>query len=198
MILNTLLHILRLLWFILKVTVVIVLVISLAIFAFFIARDSANVYVIITDGMKERADVLLQQEEFDELYKYYSQSYINHDASIKKEEYQGYLIRDYDYKLQVESLWCRPFQDSADVVVVESVTNIDGERPAQEDGQESIPPPEWPRRRYRVTCVQQENAWLIDSIEVIESLPPAATPTEQPEITPLPEGVTPAPTPVIT
>ena len=197
---NTLLYVLRLLWFILRTVLIVVLVISLAFVVFVMARDTANAYIITTEGLEARAEVILQQSDSSELYKYFTNNFITNDGEITNNNYLDFTIKNYDYELKIESLWCRPWKKTCQFTVVETIPNIVGEKQTESEGEnaKSIAPPAWPRRRYRVTCVQQEDAWLIDQIEVVESLPPKATPTKEPEITPTPEGMTPTPAPTPT
>ncbi|HOB19744.1 MAG TPA: hypothetical protein PKO35_03440, partial [Candidatus Atribacteria bacterium] len=53
----------RLLFYIVKKLTVLVLLIMVIMIAFFIAYDMANVYVFLDDGMTQRANVILNNED---------------------------------------------------------------------------------------------------------------------------------------
>lgn len=41
----------------------------------------------------------------------------------------------------------------------------------------------WEKRRYRVSCAKLGDAWLIENLEVLETLEPDPTPTPEPVVT---------------
>jgi hypothetical protein len=192
--LKTLGYVIRSIWFIAKIAIVCVVVTALMIVGYIMARDFANVYIITTDGMKLRAGVILGTEDSSDLYKFFSSTYVTNDSEITDSRYNGYLIRDFEYNLKIKSLWCNPWDKSAEVVIEESIPEIDGEKPAASEGGEPELPPEWQRRRFKLTFTNQEDRWLINDISVMEYMEPEPTPTDEPEISPTPEGMTPTPT----
>lgn len=189
-------YIVRSIWFITRIILACVIVVSLMIVGYTIAKDAANVYIITTDGMKVRAGVVLINQDSSELYKYFSGSFVTNDEELNNSRYEDFVIRDFEYKLKVKSLWCNPWNGTADVMVVESIPDIDGEKPATPgENEKPLPPPEWPRREFKLTFINTEDKWLIDSITILEHLEPEPTPTDEPEISPTPEGMTPTPNP---
>ena len=152
-------------------------------------------YIITTDGMKLRAGVAMGLEDSSDLYKYFSGSFVTADTELTNGKYDGYLIRDFDYKLKVKSLWCNPWEKTANVVIVESIPVIDGEKTLVAEGETPDPPPEWPRRELKLSFVNQDDRWLVNEISIREYLAPEPTPTDEPEISPTPEGMTPTPSP---
>jgi hypothetical protein len=188
-------YIARSIWFIVKIMLVCVVVISLMVVGYTIARDSANVYIIATDGMKVRAGVVIADEDSAQLYKYFTGTFVADDAELNNSRYEDYLIRDFEYKIKVKSLWCNPWDGTAEIVVDEAIPDIDGEKPASNDNEKPLPPPEWPRREFKLSLVNTDDKWLIDSITILDHLDPEPTPTDEPEISPTPEGMTPSPNP---
>ena len=178
-----------------KIVLAAVVIAALMIVGYIMGRDIANVYIITTDGMKLRAGVVLELEDSSDLYKFFSSSFISGDAELNSSKYDEYLIRDFDYNLKIKSLWCNPWAKTAEVIVVESIPDIDGEKPAVNEDDEPSPPPEWPRREFKLTFINQEDKWLINELYVREYLEPEPTPTDEPEISPTPEGMTPTPYP---
>lgn len=191
---NTLIYIGRLLWFILRYTVVILFVVALMVIGFHVVKDTTNVYIIVSEGMEERASVILNLSEPNELFKYFEGNYLAGDEELGTSLYDEFFIRGFKYDLEVKSIWCNPWDLTADVEIVESIPVINGEYPAQDD-EEPKELPAWPRRRYAIRLVNRDGAWLIEQVNTVEDLPPMATPTDEPEITPTPEGMTPSPAP---
>ena len=193
--LKTLGYIIRSVWFVAKIVIAAVLVVALMIVGYIMARDFANVYIITTDGMKLRAGVIMGTEDSSDLYKFFSGTFVTNDSELSGTKYDEYLIRDFEYNLKVKSLWCKPWEKTAEVTVIESIPEIDGEKPAVTEGEEPVPPPEWPRRLFKLTFINQDDRWLINDIHVMEYLEPEPTPTDEPEITATPVGMTPSPIP---
>ncbi|MCK5130501.1 MAG: hypothetical protein KAQ68_11650 [Clostridiales bacterium] len=189
-------YVARSVWFITRIVVACVVIVALMIVGYVIARDSANVYIIATEGMDLRAGVILKTEkDSSDLYKYFSGTFVTNDTEQKSSRYDEYFIRDYEYNLIIKSLWCNPWEGTADVVVIESIPVIDGEKPARNEEDKAESPPEWPRREFRISLIYENDKWLIHEITILEHLEPASTPTDEPEISPTPEGMTPTPYP---
>ena len=193
--LKTLGYVLRSVWYVAKIAIAVVVVLALMIVGYIMARDFANVYIITTDGMKLRAGVIMGTEDSSDLYKFFSGTFVTNDEELTSLKYDEYLIRDFEYSLKVKSLWCNPWAKTAEVTVIESIPEIDGEKPALNEDEEPVPPPEWQRRRFKLTFINQDDRWLINDIYVMEYLEPEPTPTDEPEITATPEGMTPTPAP---
>ena len=196
-ILKTLGYIVRSIWFVAKIAIVGVVVVALMIAGYILARDMANVYIITTDGMNLRAGVILGTHDSSDLYKFFSGPQVTGDSELNNTKYDEYLIRDYEYKLTIKSLWCNPWEKTAEVVLIESIPDIDGEKPATNEDEKPTPPPPWSRRMLKLVFENIDDKWLINTITVTEHLDPEPTPTDEPEITPTPEGMTPTPNPVL-
>jgi hypothetical protein len=188
-------HILRGIWFFAKIAIAILVVISLMAVGYIVARDVANVYIITTDGMKLRAGVALGTQDSSDLYKFFSGTSVADDDELKNGKYDEFVIRDFEYKLKVKSLWCNPWRKTAEVIVVESVVNIEGKSSSTAEEEEEVVIPEWPRREFKLSFINLDDKWLINEITVREYLDPEPTPTDEPEISTANEGVTPAPNP---
>lgn len=192
-------YILRLVWYLIKLTAIITVCIGLSIIAFFLAMDTANVYIIAQDGMAQRADVIFKLADSNSIIPFYTSEFIVNDELIKNDIYTDSIIRGYEYSLDVESLWCLPWEGTGSMIAVETVSKIDGEIPTNEYNEQgniiSLPLPPWERGRYNIKLIKTDGHWYIDEMILLEKLDPIPTTTPPPIVTssPLPFGVTPEP-----
>jgi hypothetical protein len=173
---------LRFVWYVLKFVIIALSAFAILAAVFFIAMDSADVYVIVTDGMKARAtQALVPGQSVDLLPKYFTDNFQKTQPSIDTTPYSNFAITGIRYKLDVESLWCNPWTNKATVTVVESIPEISYNVPLDTpEGAKSPVPPQWQRARYKLTCVRSGDIWRIDKMEKLENLPPEPTPTPEP------------------
>ncbi|MBC8532339.1 hypothetical protein [Gehongia tenuis] len=166
----------RVLWFVVKNLFIIGLVIAVIVMAFSVAMDITNSYVLTTDGMKKRAEVVLQQEDSTELPKFFTTEFIEQDSLLNSGLYKNFKISDFDYEVNVEHLWAWPWSDSAEATISERATvrgemNKDAMTQEQIDAGEKISPPTWEGGRYKVTLLRVDGKWKLDKLELIELLP---------------------------
>ncbi|MDD4796453.1 MAG: hypothetical protein PHO66_01630 [Eubacteriales bacterium] len=189
---------LRFSWYVLRKVLLVLALFAALLAAFFIAMDTANVYVVVTDGLKARADAILVQQDDQQLSTYFDTAFLDADMQLKAQTYQAYTISDFIYHLDVESLWCQPWKGVAKVTVVESIPDMDAQMKNADEGEpdQEVVVPAWTRGRYVLTCYKQNNRWLIRTMELVGVLEPEPTPSPEPTDTPRPTGLTPAaPTP---
>lgn len=193
---------LRLVWYVVKICAIALAAFAVLAVTFFVAMDSANVYVVVTDGMKARAAAVLTPSVDGDLSKYFAQSYLKNETPDTT-AYSQYVITDFNYKMTVESLWCKPWENTATVTVVENIpdfrfTASNSATDATDTDAEKVTPPTWPKTRYQIQCRKVDGAWRMTDIKQMETLLPDPTRTPQPSTyvtaTPLP---TPSPTPVL-
>ena len=176
----------RLLWFIASRMIMFSVIISLLILTFYLAMNTANIYILLDDGMKLRTSVILTREDANELRNFFTDDYLNQDQvlnvglSLDSSPYADYNITDYNHILSLEWMWSWPWEDRAQATIVERVTNITGtvlaERESRlKNGLISSTPPIWNGGRYQVTLIRQNGQWKIarcDQTKVIlESVP---------------------------
>jgi len=187
---------LRMLWYIVKLALVVLLMVGVLVVAFFTAMDSANVYIITSSGLEARAAVQLGIDAADELNSFYSAAFLFDSENYTNSAYDGCVIRDYKYDLKITSLWCQPWSGTATVSVVEDVPQIDGDMITDEKDEDgntiTLDAPQWQRMSYTVKLVKSDSRWVINEITEQVELEPAPTPTDEPEIT---VGPTPTATP---
>ena len=142
---------------------------ALLIISFYLAMNTANIWVLIDDGLNARAGVVLMGEDAGKLTSYFRQEFIAQDPVLQvgtsdTSPYRDYEIRGYDHRVKMVSVWSWPWENVARAEVVESIPAIDGtirsskrEAALAEGGEERLSPPEWTTTRYRVTLVRTDD-----------------------------------------
>ena len=144
------------------------------------AKDTANVYIIATEGMEVRAANILNLSQITEMDKYFVENYSSTDYDLATNKYDDFFIRDFEYKLKIESLWANPWQNTAYVRAVEEVPEIDGEYPTDDEDEVPLVMPKWQSARYAITLVKINDAWYIRQVVKLEEV------SEEPESTQAP------------
>ena len=169
----------RLLDFIASRMLIITVVCALLIISFYLAMNTANIWVLIDDGLDARAGVVLMGEDADKLTSYFKPEFIAQDPVLQvglsdTSPYRDYEIRGYDHRVKMVSVWSWPWENVARAEVVESIPAIDGtirsskrEAALAEGGEERLAPPAWTTSRYRVTLVRTAGKWLISNLQSI-------------------------------
>lgn len=161
---------------------VLTVVCALLIIAFCLAMNTANIWVLISDGLDARAGVVLTGEGEEELTRYFRQEYLSRDPVLQvglsdASPYRDYEIRGYDHRVRMVSVWAWPWEDVARAEIIESVPAIDGtirssrrEAALAAGGEERLSPPKWSTARYRVTLVRSAGRWMISNLQLIEQI----------------------------
>ena len=161
---------------------VLTVVCALLIIAFCLAMNTANIWVLISDGLDARAGVVLMGEGEEELTRYFRQEYLSQDPVLQvglsdASPYRDYEIRGYDHRVRMVSVWAWPWEDVARAEIIESVPAIDGtirssrrEAALAAGGEERLSPPKWSTARYRVTLVRSAGRWMISNLQLIEQI----------------------------
>ena len=159
----------RLVWFIAKRLVIIAVVLGLMTLAFYFSMNAANIFVILKDGMAQRALTVMMNTEGEELYKYFSPAYLPLDKRLAvlrdgSNPYEPYQITGIDHRLRMEWMWTWPWSDTARATITEQVPGIDGRIKAsykEKMPEEQWTPPRWPSVRYDVILVRENGQWHI-------------------------------------
>ena len=169
----------RLLTFIASRMFFITVVSALLIISFYLAMNTANIWVLITDGLDARAAVVLMGADDEGLENYFREEFLNQDPVLQvglgdASPYQDYEIRGYDHRVSMEWVWSWPWEDVARAEIVESIPAIDGtikssrrEAALAAGGEERLSPPRWATARYRVTLVRTAGRWKISNLQQI-------------------------------
>lgn len=155
---------------------------ALLIIAFYLAMNTANIWVLISDGLDARAGVVLMGEGEEELTKYFRQEFLSQDPVLQvalsdTSPYRDYDIRGYDHRVKMISVWSWPWETVARAEIIESIPAIDGtilsskrEAALAEGGEERLSPPKWATARYRVTLVRSAGKWMISNLQLLEQI----------------------------
>ena len=165
----------RLVWFAATRLLVAVAVLGVFVMAFYFAMNAANIYVILKDGMARRAQVILMGEEDVKLEKYFSPACLYQDEMLRVTAEEGAVYTNYyditgiDHRLNLEYVWCWPWDDTASATFVERVVGIDGriKSSLRAQGLEmglTVSPPAWQTIRYDAILVRENGRWIIRDV----------------------------------
>ena len=181
-------YIRRLVWFIASRLLIFTIAVSVLLCAFYMCMNTANVYIVLSDGLEKRVEVILTREDAPELNNYFHGDFLSADPALTaafdgSSPYVNYNITSFEHELTVESLWAWPWDSYATCRVVERVPSITGTAIAGRDVSDTVPT--WQGRRYNVTLMKTDGRWKIVGMQE-EAVIIEATPTPSPEPTPTP------------
>ena len=155
---------------------------ALLIMSFYLAMNTANIWVLIDGGLDARAGVVLMGGDASELEKYFRPEFLSQDPVLlvgtsDTSPYRDHEIRGYDHRVQMVSVWSWPWETVARAEVIESIPAIDGtilsskrDAALAEGGEERLSPPKWTTSRYRVTMVRTAGRWMISNLQLLEQI----------------------------
>ncbi len=161
----------RMLFFIARKLVLFTLCAALMIYAFYLAYNLGNAYMLVSEGMQKRVDVCLTREDYAALNKYFSASFLSADpvlaaAWTEASPYFFYNISSYEYDISVSRLRWHPRRGTVTCVVTERVTDISGRVKAEYASQAAPDIVPWKSTRYTVTLHKQSGSeWIITGLE---------------------------------
>jgi len=155
---------------------------ALLIISFYLAMNTANIWVLIDDGLSARAAVVLMDEDASDLGKYFRQEFISQDPVLQvglsdSSPYKDYEVRGFDHRVKMVSVWSWPWENIARAEIIESIPAIDGtirssrrEAALSAGGESRLSPPKWASSRYRVTLTRTAGRWMISNLQLIEQI----------------------------
>ena len=162
----------RLIWYLATRLLVLACVLGLMTVAFYFSMNAANIYVILKDGMAQRAQTVMMGEDRAQLEKYFAKTYIDHDnvlTSIKAgtNPYARYSVTGFDHRLSMDWMWCWPWDDTARATITERIPAIDGKiistyKAVTPEAQ--WPVPRWESARYNVVLTRENGQWHIKNM----------------------------------
>ena len=185
-------YIRRLVWFIASRLLIFTICVSVLLCAFYMCMNTANVYIVLNDGLEKRVEVILTREDAPELNNYFHGDFLGADPALTaafdgSSPYVNYNITGFEHELTIESLWAWPWDSYATCTVVERVPSITGTVISSMRNEVSPTVPTWQGRRYDITLMKSDGKWKIVGMqEVAVIIEPTPTPTPTPEPTPTP------------
>jgi len=171
----------RLIWYISSRLLILCCVLGLMIMAFYFSMNATNIYIILKDGMAKRAQVIMMGEEA-ELTNYFSQACLDRDHQLTEalngqSAYQNYYnITGFDHRISLDSFWCWPWDDNAQVVITERIPAIDGKlrssaREAATAAGLSLSSPKWQATQYTVLLGRENGQWHVKNLTATRVFP---------------------------
>lgn len=166
-------------WYILKIVLSFVAIVVLCIAALFEGMNISNIYIIVTEGLTQRAECVLQDGATDELYEYFTAAFIESDPRLLDDLYADYTVTAYDYRFEFKSLRVLPWGGSATVTGIERMAGISGSInetaiPADAEEGATYPMPEWGTALVEIRFTQDNGRWYVSQINILEEDPAEA------------------------
>ena len=178
------LYLRRLVWFIASRLVLVCVLCGMLVCGFYMCLNTANIFVILNDGLEKRAEVILTRQEAEKLNFYFHADFLSTDPALEgafdgSSVYDDYTITDFEYELKIENLWAWPWDSYATCTVVERIPSITGSVISSRKSEASPTVPGWQGGRYDLTLVKDDGAWKIIGMQQTTVLMEAAsTPAE--------------------
>ncbi len=171
----------RFIWYFASRLLILIIALGTMLLAFYLAMNASNIYVIMKDGLAKRAQTVMMGAPEDDLQDFFTSSCLESDAALKTARQNAspyqlyYSITGFDHRINMKYVWCWPWDVTATAVIEERIPAIDGRLNAA--GHEwasalalTSTPPAWSAGRYRVTLVQQNGHWKINTLVFLEQL----------------------------
>lgn len=159
--------------------------------------NAANIYILLSDGMKQRTSVILTREEPEYLNNFFRKDFLDNDEALRiglssDSPYLNYKITGFESEVQLEWIWSWPWEDVAQATIVYRVNNIkgsvvSGKSSLVKSGQLSAAPPVWQGGRYQMEMYRVNGQWKIAGMrqtQIIVDATPAPKPTLSPTLAP--------------
>jgi hypothetical protein len=176
-------------WFIASRALVVTIVVSILVCAFYMSMNSANIYIVLTDGLEARVSTILTAEGAETLNDYFHADFLNKDTALQgafdgTSAFGAYSISDYKYVLTIESLWAWPWDTTANCLVTERVPSITGKVLPSRKEEVGEQVPAWQGGRYRITLQRSNGKWKVTGMKQIGIIiEPTPSPEPTPEVT---------------
>ncbi len=162
----------RLIWYLASRLAALTCVLGLMTVAFYFSMNAANIYVILKEGMAQRAKTVMMGEDPARLEKYFARSYLERDGALDSVRegstpYTRYQITGIDHRLDLEWVWCWPWEDTARATIAESIPAIDGRIISSlkaSTPREQWAVPTWESGRYEVVLTRENGQWHIKNM----------------------------------
>jgi hypothetical protein len=176
----------RFMWFIASRALIVTIVVSILVCAFYMSMNSANIYIVLNDGLNARVSTILTARDAEALSDYFHADFLNRDTALQgafdgTSAFGAYNITDFKHVLSIESLWAWPWDTVASCVVTERVPSITGTVLTSRKEEVGEQLPTWQGGRYRVSLQRSGGKWKVTGMKQIGII---IEPTPSPEPTP--------------
>ena len=184
-------------WFIASRLLIFTVVVAVLILAFYLSMNAANIYILLSDGMELRTQVILTREGGEDLHNFFRDDFLYADEALnvgysEESPYVNYDISSFESDVTLEWVWSWPWEDTAQATIVYRVPEIHGsilssKKSLVESGVLPASPPSWQGGRYRMTLYRENGQWKIAGMTQTQViLEPTPAPTATPAPTPVP------------
>ena len=127
----------RFMWFIASRLLVFTVVVAVLILAFYLSMNAANIYILLSDGMELRTQVILTREGGEDLHNFFRDDFLYADEALNvgysdESPYANYDITSFESDVTLEWVWSWPWEDTAQATIVYRVPEIKGDHPVQQ------------------------------------------------------------------
>lgn len=176
----------RLLWYLVSRLLILCLVLGLMTIVFYYSMNATNVYIVLKDGMANRAQAIMMGVDGAEgdagsalayyqqsgLDRYFSVTYLDRDRQLSQARagqsaYQNYYsITGFDHRISLDRFWCWPWDNEVSATITESIPAIDGKlkssaREAAQAAGLTGSSPKWETTQYSVILRLENGQWHI-------------------------------------
>ena len=165
----------RSIWYVLRTLLILVGIAVLCLTVFVTAMHVSSIYILVAEGLEQRAGVILQAGAVEELTEYFTEDFVALDAALYAGKYDDFTVTSFIYKLNVNSLFVLPWDSSATVRVTEKMLSITGTPNDNVPADAALPA--WTPAKYAIKLRKISGRWYISDMILLE---------ENPEEAPLP------------
>lgn len=178
----------RSIWYVLRTLIMVAGAVALCLALFIEGMHVSNLYILVTEGMEARAQIILKSGEPLELTTYFTEEFIANDAALYGQDYEGFTVANFDYRVDIQSFFVLPWSRRATMIVDDKLAALNA---AANDAEAASPtPPEWTPGRYQVIFTKVGSRWYVSGLVLIgKNLETVAKPTPDLSLlTPTPEA----------
>ena len=107
----------RSIWYVLRTLVIVTGAVALCLAVFIEGMHVSNLYILVTEGMEARAEVIFKSGAPLELTTYFTEEFISNDAALYRDDYEGFTVASFDYRVDVRGFFVLPWSQRATMVV---------------------------------------------------------------------------------
>lgn len=191
----------RSIWYVLRTLLIAAGIVMLCLGVFIEGMHVSNLYILATEGLAARAETIIKNGEPLELTTYFTEDYINNDAALYREDYEGFTVASFDYRVDIRSFFVLPWSVRATMVIDDRLAAINAAANETDEDEPAPALPGWTPGRYQMIFKKEGSRWYISGLVLVEENPETEVkPTpDMSLLTPTPDATpSPSPAPSIT